>query len=453
MKSYIKFILILLPFLLSGNTFAQKKWKLEDCIGYALQNNITIKRQALQAEVAENNLTQSKVDLLPDLGAGGSHAIGSGKVLNNSYQFASTANNGSFGLQSNFVVFNGFQKLNTVKMNKYSFMSTVQNLEKIKNDISLNIASGYLQILYTKELLDVANSQLEVTKMQVEKTKKLFEVGNLARGSLLDIQATAATEEANVTGAENNLKLSYLSLAQMLDLDTVKNFTIFIPEEISVPEAFSDNPDSIYRIALGNLPQIKSAEYSLLVAKSQLSIASGARLPQLSLTANYYTRYDFNAKKYVNNPTDPLNPTKLDYPVNDQLNDNLYKQVSINLNIPIFTKYQIQKYVSNAKIGVKDAEFALRQNQLQLRKDIEQAYANALASFQNFKSQSDAVKASEENFKYIQQKFDVGMVNSVDYSVAKKNFAKAKSDLLYAKYDFIFKTKILEFYKGNVIKL
>jgi outer membrane protein len=451
MKSYIKFSLILVPLFLSGNTFAQKKWKLEECIGYALQNNITIKRQALQAEVAENNLTQSKLDLLPDLGAGGGHSLGSGKVLNNSYQFASTANNGNFGIQSYVVLFNGFQKINTIKMNKYNFMGTVQNLEKIKNDISINIASGYLQILYTKELLDVASSQLEVTKMQVEKTNKLFEVGNVARGSLLDIQATAATEEANLTGAENNLNLAYLSLAQMLDLDTVKNFTIFIPEEISLPEAFSDNPDSIYRVALSNLPQIKSAEYSLLLAKSQLSIANGSRLPQLSLNANYYTRYDFNAHNY--GATDYLHTTPLDYPISNQLNDNLYKQVSINLSIPIFTKYQIQKNVSNAKIGVKDSEYALHQSQLQLRKEIEQAYANALASFQNYKSFGDAVTASEENFKYIQQKFDVGLVNSVDYSVAKKNFAKAKSDLLYAKYDFIFKTKILEFYKGNVIKL
>lgn len=451
MKSFFKTVLIIVSLFLSANIFAQKQWKLEDCIGYALQNNITIKRQALQTEIANNNLTQSKIDLLPDLNAGGNHTFGSGKVLDNSYQFTNTANDGSFGLQSNFTVFNGFQKLNTLKMNKYNFMGTIQNLEKIKNDISINIASGYLQILYTKELRDVANSELEVTKMQVEKTKKLFEVGNVAKGSLLDIQATAATEDASLTDAQNNLNLAYLTLAQMLDLDTVKNFTIFIPEEISVPEAFSDNPDSIYRIALSNLPQIKSAEYSLLVAKSQLSIANGYRSPQISLTANYYTRYDFNAHKYA--ATDYTYSNPLSYPISEQLSDNLYKQVAINLSIPIFTKYQIQKGVSNAKIGVKDAEFALRQNQLQLRKDIEQAYANALGSFQNYKTRSEEVASSEENFKYVQQKFDVGLVNSVDYSVAKKNFVKAKSDLLYAKYDFIFKTKILEFYKGNVFKL
>jgi outer membrane protein len=377
--------------------------------------------------------------------------VGSGNSFNNSYQPTNSSNYGNFGLQSSVVLFSGFQKLNTIKMNKYNFMGTVQNLEKIKNDIAINIASGYLQILYAKELRDIASSQLEVTKMQVEKTNKLFEVGNVAKGSLLDIQAIAATEEASLTDAENNLKLAYLSLAQMLDLDTIKNFIIFIPEEISVPDAFVDNPDSIYQIALDNLPQIKSAEYSLLRAKSQLSIANGARSPQLSLNANYYTRYDYNDKKYA--ATDYTRSNPLDYPISDQINNNFYKQISINLSIPIFTKYQIKKNVSNARIYVKDSEFALRQSQLQLRKEIEQAYANALASFQNFKSQSDAVIASEESFKYVQQKFDVGMVNSVDYNIAKNNFTKAKSDLLQAKYQFIFKIKILDFYKGNPIKI
>jgi outer membrane protein len=231
----------------------------------------------------------------------------------------------------------------------------------------------------------------------------------------------------------------------------VKNFTIFIPEEIIVPETFNDSPDSIYRIAVENMPQIKSAEYSLLVAKSQLSIANGTRSPQLSLTGKYSTNYDFNAHKYAKIDTLFRNP--LSYPIKDQLNKNFFKEVSINLSIPIFTKFQIQKNVSNAKINVKDAEFALHQNQLQLRKDIEQAYANALASFQNYKTRSEEVTSNGENFKYVQQKFDVGLVNSVDYNVAKKDFVKAQSDLLYAKYDFIFKTKILEFYKGNTIKL
>lgn len=455
-KCFYKILLVLISLIYAGTINAQKKWTLEECIGYALENNIQIKRQELQTEIANNNLDQSKIEFLPDLGAGGSHTFGSGRTPDySSFSYSNSLSSGNFGLQSTIVVFSGFQKLNTVKMNRYNFLSTKENLKKAQNDISLAIASAYLQILFNREFLEISKSQMDVTKMQVEKTSKLVEVGNLARGSLLDILAQKAAEEATLTDAQNNLNLSYITLAQILDLDTVKNFSIIIPELLSIPDAFNEDADSIYHIALSNLPQIKSAEYSLMITKSQLAIARGGRLPLLSLTGNYYTQYNLNAVKTLV----PYNPVTGDpavtanYPIREQLKDNLYKQLSINLSIPIFTRWLTQTRISNAKINVLDAEYVLRQSQLTLRKEIEQAYADALAAFQNFKSRQESVTAYEENFKYVQQKFDVGMINSVDYNVAKNNYIKSKSDLLQAKYEFIFKTKILEFYKGNVIKL
>ncbi len=462
-RSFYSILLVLIPIIYSETINAQKDtikaqklWTLEDCIGYALDNNLQIKRQELQTEISKNNLLQSKIDLAPDLNAGENHYIGGGHLYNtSSYTESQKENYGSAGIQSSLTIFSGFQKLNTIKVNRFSLLGAMQDLEKIKNDISLNIAGGYLQILYNKELLEVAKSQLEVSKLQIEKTKKLFEVGNVAKGSLLDIQATAASEEANMITAQNNLNISYLTLAQMLDLDTLKNFSIFIPVELNVPESFSENADSIYKIALNNMPQIKSAEYNLKRSKSSLAVANGGRFPQLILTGTYGTQYDFydslrtfakvnDTLKLIS--TNPYNFTR-------QLGDKKYWVLNFTLNIPIFRKYEIQKEISNAKIQVKDAEFALQQSQLQLRKDIEQAYADALASFENYKARFETVNAQEEDFKYVQQKFDVGLINSVDYNVAKNNYSKAKSDLLQAKYDFIFKTKILEFYKGNVIKL
>jgi outer membrane protein len=425
---------------------AQKQWTLEECIGYAFQNNITIKRQALQNEISANNLKQSKIDLFPDLGAGYGHSLGSGQGFDNSYKQVNKTSNGSANLSASVVLFSGMQKWNTIKMNQFNLQSSFQNLEKAKNDIALNIAAGYLQILFNKEIYEVAQNQLDVTKLQVDKTKKLFEVGNVAKGSLLDVQAQSAAEEASLIDAENNLKLSYLNLSQMLDLDTVKNFTIFIPTEVTVPESFNENTDSIYNIAIENLPQIKGAEFSLLRAKSQLAVSKGSRFPTLSLNAGIDTRYNMYDSIRTIVPAG-------NYAVNTQINDNLYKSVSLSLRIPIFTKYQIQRNINNSKIEVVDAEYSLRQSQLQLRKDIEQAYANAQASFQKFKANTESTLASEENFKYIQQKFDVGMINSVDFNLAKKNYTKAKSDLVSAKYDFIFKTKVLDFYKGNAIKL
>jgi len=253
----------------------------------------------------------------------------------------------------------------------------------------------------------------------------------------------------SVTNARNKLDLSYLTLAQMLDLDTVKNFAVAIPE-VAVPDSFHEIPDSIFMLAVENMPEIKSARYALEKAKSQLSIAQGSRLPQLSLTADYYTQYNVNAER----PIDPNNPTITEkYPIRDQLNDKLYKQLSINLSIPIFTRYQIQTNVSNAKIGQLDAEFMLRQTMLDLRKEIEQAYADALASFESYQSRKEALISQEENFKYVQQKYEVGLISAIDYNIAKNNYLKAQSDLLQAKYQFVFNAKVLDFYKGKPLSL
>jgi outer membrane protein len=455
-KLFYKFLFVLISVSFSLSANAQKVWTLEDCIGYALDNNLQIKRQELQKDIAKNNLFQSQVDLLPDLGAGGSHTFGSGRAPDySSFSYSNSQSSGNFGLRSTVMVFSGLQKLNTIKMNSYNFLMVKENLEKAKNDIALAIASAYLQILFNRELLDISKSQIEVTKLQVEKTNKLVEVGNVAKGVLLDILAQKAGEEANLTNAQNNLYLSYISLTQLLDLDTVKNFTVAIPEGLEVPEVFNESTDSIYHIALNNMPQIKSAEYALKSAKSELAVAQGSRSPKISLQGDLYTVYNFNAVKTLV-PYNPITNTPAvtaDYPFKEQIKDNLYKQLSINLSIPIFSKWQIQTNISNTKIKMIDAQFALKQSQLNLRKEVEQSYADALAAFQSYKSRKESVSANEENFKYVQQKFDVGLINSVDYNVAKNNFVKAKSDFLQSKYEFIFKTKILEFYKGNVIRL
>ncbi len=416
---------------------AQKVWTLEDCIRYAIDNNIQIKRQELQSEVAKNNLVQSEFNFLPDLNASGQHIIGKGPNPLNYSNNNITSSNGNISLASNFTLFNGFQKINNLQMNRYNYLSSIKNLEKAKNDISLNIASAYLQILSNNEILGVAKNQLELSQLQVDRTSKLVEVGNEALGSLLEIQAQAAEEEASLTEAQNQLNLSYFVLAQTLDLDTVKNFKVFIPSKLVVPESLDYNPDSIYKIAVNTLPEIKSNELQLKSSQYQLAVARGGRLPNIYLMGSLGSDYDL----------------KSDTPINKQLNKAFYEQISLNLTVPLFNKYQVQKAISNAKINVRDNEYALRQSQLSLRKEIEQAYTDALGAFQNYKSRQKSVTANEENFNYVQQKFDVGLINSVDYNIAKNNYTKAKSDLIQAKYEFVFKIKILEFYKGNAIKL
>lgn len=446
-----KFIFTFLLLILFINiVIAQKKWRLEECIQYAYQNNLTIKRQILQTEIAENRLKQAYFDLMPDLGAGGSHNIGKGRVADyTSFSYSNDLNAGSLGIRSNFAIFNGFKKINLIKAERYSFLSMCEQLEKAKNDIALAIASAYLQILFDKENFEMAQNQVNISQQQLARARKMHEVGSIARGALLEIESSYKADLVTLTNARNRLMLSKLNLAQMLDLDSVEVFEVEIPT-VMVPDTFAENPDSIFNIAVEKMPQIKSARYTLQQYDSQLAIAKGSRWPQISLTADYYTQYNLKARRII----DPTEPTVFEtYPLKDQLQDKIYKQVSLNISIPIFTKYQIQTQITNSKIQKLDAEYLLRQQILSLRKEIEQAYMDALTAYHSFLARKNAVEAQEENYKYVQQKFDVGLISAIDYNIAKNNYIKVYSDFLQAKYQLVFNLKILEFYKGNSLKI
>jgi outer membrane protein len=237
-----------------------------------------------------------------------------------------------------------------------------------------------------------------------------------------------------------------ISLAQLLDLDTIKNFDIAEPSELNISDlVLPDSVDVIYSEAMGQMPEIKSAEFSMKSAEKRLNMEKGGLLPTLDLSATYYSRYSETAK-------DPQNPTG-SYSYSSQLSDNQYKQVGLNLSIPIFSRYTTRTRINNAKINYLDSKYQYEQSTQILFKEIQQAHADAKGALQNYLSRTEAVTASEENYKYNQQKFEVGLINSVDYNIAKNNYVKAQSDLLQSKYQYIFKMKILDFYKGKRIAL
>ena len=441
----ITFLLFLVPCLTLD---AQKKWTLEECFTYALENNIQLKRQALQTDIAKNNLKQSKIELFPNLGAGFDHQFNSGKALNqDTYTWQDKSfSQGSLVIQSQLNLFNGFRDWNNIKYNQLNLEVNMAKLEKAKNDLALNIAANYLQVLYNKELLEIAKGQLQITTLEVEKFSKLVEVGNAARGSLFEIQAQAALDKVNVTTARNNLNISLINMAQMLDLDTIKNFTIADPAELQVSDlTLPDSVDVIYSDAAATMPEIKSAEFQMKSTEKFLAMEKGVLAPTLSLTASYSSRYNELAPN-------PINPAQT-YSYSSQIKDNQYKQLGFNISVPIFTKWSTRTRINNAKINYLDSKLNYSLSLQVLYKDIQQAHADAKAALENFNSRNESVIASEENYKYNQQKFDVGIINSVDYNIAKNNFAKAQSDLLQAKYQFIFKTKILDFYRGKRITL
>jgi outer membrane protein len=454
MKQSKRFIHLLPIFFLMfySPAVAQNVWSLEDCIMYAFENNIDIKQQVLQTDYNTNVLNQSKVQVTPNLNMGLSQAYSFGRALDQTtYEFREnqTIASSNFNLSSSVNLFQGLQQLNTIQQNEFNLLASLEDLEKLKNDIALFLASGYLQILFNRELLSVAEDQHELTLQQVDRTAKLVDAGSLARGSLLEIQAQAAREELNVIEAQNQLDIAYLNLTQMLDLDSVGDFQIEIPEFGDVArEPILLSVGSVYRDALNVLPQVQGAEYRLQSAYEGLSIAQGGRSPNLFLNAQWGTGYS-DARQKFNTSTGQL----VDVPFWDQMDGNQNMVLSLGLNVPIFNRWMVSTNISNARLNVMSTELSLETTKMDLYKNIQQAYADAVAARKAYLATEEALVSMEESFKYTEEKFEVGLVNTVDYNTEKNRLTATQSDLLQSKYDYIFKMKILDFYRGIPIRL
>jgi len=427
---------------------------------------------------AEKDLLQSKGDFLPDLNGFVTHSYNYGQTIDQyTNEFATNrVQSNNFNIQSNWVIFNGFQILNTYKQNKLGLTAAKYDVDKLMDNISLSIANAYLAILYAKDILEVAESQLGVTTLQVENTKKLVEAGSLARGSLLDMQAQQAIEQLNVVEAENTLAISYLNLTQLLDLPSPVGFKIEKPEVlISDDDVMLTNPESIYSYAVDNQPDIKSAELRLESTEKGLVIARGNSYPSLTFSGSWATGYSGISEELVSLSEKPISewepigvlasdPSEIvlepSYNVvtqtksfSDQFLDNNNRTIGLYLNIPIFNNLQTRTYISKSKIAIEDANYELEQSKNQLRKNIQQAFADAKASHNSYKSTEKALEASQESFKYIEQKFNVGMVNTVEYNDIKNKMIKGQSELVRAKFEYVFRIKVLDFYLGKPITL
>jgi outer membrane protein len=427
---------------------AQKVWSLQECITYALENNLQVKRQELGVKYNRNNYAQSFLNTLPNLNGQAGESYSAGQTFD---YFQSKYRNqnywsGNLGLNSSITLFNGFQILNNIQKSKYDFLKSQSDLDRSKNDISLLLANAYLQVLFSKELVDVAKNKLDVTSLQAERTRKMLEVGNVAQGEYLQIKAQESNDKTSLINAENNQGIAYLTLTQLLDLDSTGGFDIVVPKNIEVEilaplEAVQD----IYNKALETMPQIKSAEFALKGAERQMAIAWGQASPSVSLSGGIGTFYSTLA-------SDPLNPEQ-QYTVKQQFKDYYSKQMNIGVSIPIFNRLQVKNSISNNKLNVNDYKLQLDQAKMALYKEVQQAHADASAAREKYYSSVEAVKYNEEAFKYTSQKFEVGLVNSVDYNIAQNNLVSAKSSMLQAKYEYIFKLKILDLYMDKPIVL
>jgi len=445
MFSMNKGLLILFTLILSGflPANAQKVWSLEECITYALENNLLVKRQELNVRYNKNNYTQSYFNALPNLNGSFSHGYSSGKYTYQGDLFDDNAWNGDASLSSSLTLFNGLQTLNQIRQNKYLYLQSQSNLKKQENDVALSLANAYLQVLFAQELVGVSQNKLQVTSMQAQRTQKLLEVGNVAQGEFLQIKAQEASDKTNLINSQNALEIAYLDLTQLLDLDSTGGFEIVVPANIEISLlSLLPSVQEIFGLAIENMPQIKSAEYGLKSAEQQLSIARGAVSPSVGINSGLSSQY----YKNVNSITETA-------PYGDQMKDNLRKYVFFGVQIPIFNRLQVRNSISNAKLNLDDYKLQLDIAKMALYKQVQQAHADASAAREKYNSSVEAVNYNEEAFKYTSQKMEVGLVNSVDYNIAQNNLISAQSSMLQAKYEYIFMLKILDLYMGKQITL
>jgi outer membrane protein len=422
------------------SSFAQEKWTLEKCIDYALENNIVIKQYQINSEYRQNEYNQAKFNKLPSVSASASQGVNFGRseTLDGTFDnFTSANTNANVG--ANVLIWRGGTLKNTIKQNEFQFKASLEDLQKAKDDVTLNIASAYLEILFAQELIHVAEKQVAQTKQQIERSKQLVQAGTLAEGALLEAKAQLAREELELVNSKNNLQLANLNLAQLLELDDYSNFEVSIPElpELRAQMSLTSSAN-VFEKAVENRPEIKSAEYSLMNAETQLDIAKGGRMPTLSAYAGVSNNYI----AFENAPS-----------FNDQISSNINENLGVNLNIPIFSKFQNRTNIENSKLQIENNQLDLENAKKNLRRQIEQAYVNAKAAMERYNANKAAVNSMEESFRYIEEKFNVGRVNPLEYNDAKTNLAIAQSNLLQAKYDFIFRSKILDFYNGIPIQL
>jgi len=441
------FVLILgVIFMASGFTAnAQNVWSLQKCIDYALENNIQIKQQQLNTQFYENQVNQAKSNRLPNLNAqiGNDNSFGRSLTYDNTYKNVNSSSI-SGGANTSFTIFDGFNLSNTIDKQELDFQATLKDMQKAKDDMMLNIAGMYLQILFAEELVLVDEAQMEVTKQQIERTQQLVDAGSLAKGALLEIVAQLAREELQLVNDKNNMQLNYLGLYQMLELPIAESFTIEKPvlPEIRANLSMANSID-VFNNALNVRSEIQAAQLRVKSAEKDLEIARGNYYPSLTFSANYYNLY--------NNKYTDIKGDKIEF--GNQLKNNARSSLGVTMGIPIFNRFQVKNGISNAELQIQDYQYRLQTTSNTLRKEIEQAYTNALASLNRYMSSEKAVESMEEAFRYVEEKFNVGMVNTVDYNLQKNQLTVAQSQLLQAKYEYIFRTKILDFYNGIPIEL
>lgn len=430
-KSFLAIILLLLPFF--GNS--QNAWTLEQCIDTALVNNRRVKQQLLTKEARAIAYNQARQELLPNLNAsaGQSFSFGRSLTAENIYQSANSSST-SFSVSTSLTLFDGLRIKHNIDARRADMNASEADLEKIHDDIIMSVTTAFLQVLMNKELLQIAKEQIQLTQKNIEQRESLVESGKMAEGELYELYAQEAQEELNIIQADNSLKLSLLDLAQILELSDFENLDIITPDDLITIDASILPADSVYRSALTHRPEIRGAEYRLESSERNVSIIKSSYYPSLSFGAQMGTDY-YNLKGIENSS------------FSDQISNNLRESLGFSLQIPIFNRFDTRNRVRTAKLEVESSRIAIEDVKIELRKNIQQAYQNALAAKTRWIATQKSEMAVREAYRFVNQKYEAGRASQYELFQAKNNLTKTLSEQTQAKYEFAFRMRILEILK------
>lgn len=415
---------------------AQEAWSLERCITHALDHNLTIKQQEDNVKQQEISLNTSRNQRLPSLNgsAGESFSFGRALTIDNTYANRNTQST-NFNLSTDVPIFTGGQIYYDIKVKSLNLQAALADLDKARESVALNVISAYLEAVYQKDLVTVAEQQSELSKAQTKRMQILFDNKKIAEADLAQIRTAQANDELSLTQQQNQCTLALLTLSQLLELPTPEGFDVMRPEIGDVASIVLPLPDAIYADAVGIKPQIKAEELRLMSAEKSILLAKSGYYPSIrfgaGLGSSYYKSSGIIGPQFGR-----------------QMKDNFNQYLSLNLSVPIFNRFQTRNNVRSARLNLHNQQLQMEQTKKSLYKEIQQAYYNALASQKQCQSGATALESSRTSFKLMEAKYEHGKANATEYQDAKTQLFKAESTALQAQYTFLFRQKILNFYRS-----
>jgi len=436
------FLTIAAAFFLAGTavTARDRAWTLQECIAYAQEHNITLQQQGLQVTQQEIDLSSAKGSRLPQVSASTSEnfSFGRGLTADNTYSNTNTTSTG-LSLGTSVPVFQGMKISNTIKQSELNLKAATADLEKAKDEISVNVAQAYVNILYDMEILDVANRQVGIDSLQLERLSAMAQNGKASQAQVAQQKAALGQSRLSATQARNNLNLAVLDLSQLLELPSPEGFMIARPET-SLEGILLCNPEDIYAQAIAVKPSVSAEQFRLDATDYTIKNAKASFLPSISASggigSNFYTMSSASSSSFY-----------------DQMKNNFSQYLGLSLTIPIFSGFQTRNQVKSAQLSRTNQILQLENVKKSLYKEIQQAYYNALAAQEKYRSSIDARESAKESYDLVMAKYENGKANITEFNEARDSFLESESNLVRSRYEYLYSAKLLDFYSGKPMAL